>query len=350
MTGVQTCALPISNPPSSNHVSRTYLRISCKIILLDIMNLFLGDMRDKIRQAAGIYTVTLEAIILFFVKYFDTTRDDADLNRHLFLPAFCDLVKFFTKTISMSARDNRWKWSMGILLKYTDFTPKNDPCQSMTSECIRALMEPYEPRLQEMVGSIKQLVLEPDNPANIVVDNGVIKAASIDKLIERVTTSSKDFDPKFIEVFFLTYRSFVKSTELLEKLIQRFHMASQSNDTDGLKTSLRSSNAIKLWVDRYFMDFDNTLICRLVQFMDEIAALDTFKTYCANLKKALSAKMIRDDEKVNRAIMFSESLPPAVLPKDFTPYGKFQLLEWSSLELAKQLTLMDSEVFKKIEP
>jgi son of sevenless-like protein len=61
--------------------------------------------------------------------------------------------------------------------------------------------------------------------------------------------------------------------------------------------------------------------------------------------------LIRDDEKVNRSVMFRENeVPQPILPKGFTPYAKFQLLDWNSTELARQITLMEYEYFKKIEP
>jgi len=326
----------------------SFLRISCKIILLDIMNMFQATMRDTIRNNAGVYSHVLEETILFFVKFFDVNREDMDLTHKAFIPSFCELLKFFAKTISMSALDNRWKWGVGALMKFANFPFKNE--DPIFYESLMALMHPYESRLLEYSKSVEKFTLEDDNENNLVMDKDQIKAATLDKLIERITSSdSKGFDMKLIEVFFLTYRSFTKPYILMDKLIQRFGMVDKNTDS-GIKVTLRVSNAIKMWVDRYFHDFDNTLICRLLQFLEETAEHDLYKSYCANLRKSLSNKLIKDDEKVSRTVMFSEEIKPAILPKGFTPYGKFNLLEWSSLELARQITLMEYEYFKKIEP
>ena len=53
--------------------------------------------------------------------------------------------------------------------------------------------------------------------------NGVskIKAATVNKLIERISYDG-DIDTNLVKQFLLTYRSFLKPSELLEKLILRY--------------------------------------------------------------------------------------------------------------------------------
>lgn len=344
------CILTLSN------YSLVYLRCSCKLVILEIVNAFVASMRDKMKAEAGVYSHVLEETILFFVKFLDQNREDTEVTEQLFIPAFCELIKFFAKTISMSALDNRWKWAMGAILKFGEFPFKLS--NIVYYECMMALMDPLEPRLQEYSQSVEKFTIEEDNEKNFIMDEkGQIKGATLDKLIERITSDSKGFDMKLIETFFLTYRSFTKPYTLMDKLIQRFDMAKKDMDAKetkdaGLKVTLRVSNAVKSWVDKYFHDFDNILICRLVQFLEETAEIDNFRAFCGNLKKSLSTKLIKDDEKVSRNVMFREdekTIP--IYPKGFSPYAaKFNLMEWSSLELARQITFMEAEYFKKIQP
>jgi hypothetical protein len=66
-------------------------------------------------------------------------------------------------------------------------------------------------------------IQEPSTPSNFVTDdNGVIRAGTLDKLIEAVTNHTT-YDNEFLDVFVLTYRSFTTPEELLDKLITRYN-------------------------------------------------------------------------------------------------------------------------------
>ncbi|KAM3187878.1 hypothetical protein ACTXT7_001375 [Hymenolepis weldensis] len=90
---------------------------------------------------------------------------------------------------------------------------------------------------------------QPDSSTNILFEPprtdssaeiAVIRAATINKLIERVT-SHTCFDSRTIRTFFQTYRRYLSATELLELLIKRFNMPRPDFDR-ALRASLAKEN------------------------------------------------------------------------------------------------------------
>jgi len=327
-----------------------FLRTSIKISVLDIFNTFKLLMNDLIKKDPGSYSNVIAECVSLFVKFLDRNTLDQWITTRLYLPSLQDLIHHLSPYMCKSDKDVRWKSALGICLKFAEFPLRNHPSH-VISMAIHSLLSPYQTRLSKLTIGVEPFVEIPDDDSNFLKDKNQIKAASLDKLIERVT-SDKDMDPKFREIFFLTYRSFTKPFVLMEKLIQRFNTSHRENSQEGNKVTLRVINAIKLWVDKHFYDFDNPLVCRLVQFLEDTAEIPTFTTFCKNLKKILSGKLIHDDEKANREHIFSSAAPAPLLPKakTFSVYAPFELLAWPSKEIARQITLTEYDYFKKIEP
>ena len=57
---------------------------------------------------------------------------------------------------------------------------------------------------------------------------GKVSAATLNKLVMRMTatTSSEDYDPKFMQAFLITYQSFTTPVVLLNKLLERYTASS----------------------------------------------------------------------------------------------------------------------------
>ena len=112
-----------------------------------------------------------------------------------------------------------------------------------------------------------------DSPANITFASegeGVVAAASLNKLIERLTTAEDASESTnyldFMKTFILTYQSFTTPTDLLKKLIERYHVPRQKDkgipfldfDKFRLKVQFRVCNVIQQWIKKYQYDFVDT--------------------------------------------------------------------------------------------
>ena len=184
----------------------------------------------------------------------------------------------------------------------------------------------------------------------------LIKAATLEKLVERVTYEGFP-DVKYMTQFLLTYRSFTTASALLELLahrlslpppqvspeeVQRFHQTVQT------PVRLRVLNLINSWATQYSHDFvdDEKATEDVLAFLDQLATIDGMKMKALKLQMKLKKKTKGEPEKV---VNQRQANPPkAHIPK-FQDSGA-SLLEINPVELARQLTLYESDLFRKIKP
>jgi hypothetical protein len=169
-------------------------------------------------------------------------------------------------------------------------------------------------------------------------DNGDIKAATEDKLIE-ILTLGEAIDPNFRQVFFLTYRSFSTPQRLLLKLITRFMV-------DNTEIRLRVCNAIKHWIDKYFYDYTIYLISWLIVFLENDVSVKYSVNAAKQLKRTLEKRLLGQEEELS--LVFKEQPPRPLLPKGVVK--TIDLNDWPLIEVARQMTLIESELFRRIEP
>lgn len=186
----------------------------------------------------------------------------------------------------------------------------------------------------------------------------VIKCANLAKLIERVTYHSV-YDNNFLYAFLLTYRSFTTPEVLLNKLIERFNVVPpEGADFYTFKETmldpirLRVCQVIRYWIEKHFYDFENDKerISRLEKFIDVIEKSRMDST-AKQLRKILD-KMQNEDNSDEKNLFFTQ--PP---PKPLTVKSKkgktgssVEILDWPSMEIARQMTIVEYELFRKIQP
>ncbi|KAJ3240011.1 hypothetical protein HDU78_002538 [Chytriomyces hyalinus] len=196
-----------------------------------------------------------------------------------------------------------------------------------------------------------------------------IKGATPDKLIERLL-DPLSFDNKYLQAFMLTFPSFISSRGLMDLIAMKHRefMALKSKMEDkGYQTPiiLRFVNAIKTWLEGYWSDFqdDPSLVG------DINALLDTIKDEKLNsiVKSVLTRKLTNEDQTHQ---VVKATPPKAIIPKPllkrYSPDAqtsqvgvkqkvgdtdiKLSILDIDPLELARQLTLIEAELFVNIKP
>jgi len=197
--------------------------------------------------------------------------------------------------------------------------------------------------------------LQGDDDA-IITENDVIKGATIYKLIEIITEESGKGATQYAAPFLLTYRSLLTPMRLLQLLIKRYSVPERSDL--GSEKELEMYNEyrkhirlrvwyiLKYWTENYFFDFqdDPELIAKYSTFVK-----DTLHKYNSKLSKQLE-DIIDRKKTLSREVNGLVS-PPPILPITFSgPDGSLGLLDIDPLELARQLTLIEYELYDQIQP
>jgi len=224
---------------------------------------------------------------------------------------------------------------------------------------------------------------EADSPENIVFEerevNGVplIKGATLVKLVERLTYHVYA-TPIFMKTFLTTYRSFSNPMELLELLIERFHIPEpeftnpdqDAESNSGEKSNkmrvaqdikrfrkeylqpvqFRVLNVLKHWVDQHFCDFsDCDLLHRLTSFLDSISG-KSMKKWVECISKVVQRRLDNDEAAKEIVFDFDRSPPPIEVhirtPQEDWP----ELLTFHPIEIARQLTLIEFQYYRAVKP
>lgn len=209
------------------------------------------------------------------------------------------------------------------------------------------------------------ILFDSDDLSNrLSADGPTIKAATLEKLVERLTHHLYLY-PKFSRTFLMCYREFCTPDELFSLLIERFNVPDLQVDFDrdtinkiDLETKIRYKreyqqpiklkviNVLKHWIDGYFYDFEtnSALYASLNDFV--FSQLNqSNKRYHQILEKIIQKKVNQIETEIDHGF---ESVPSFEihLEKQYP----FELLTIHPLEFARQATLMESEIYKAIQP
>jgi len=180
----------------------------------------------------------------------------------------------------------------------------------------------------------------------MVVENGRIMAATIDRLIALLVDPSLKNDQNYCKVFLLTYRPFCPPPDLLHKLIALWDQATakwQPNDLQLFR--IKFVKVLGDWMKDHFYDFVEDCVKEVLAFLDEALAKQHPRFY-EQLKTTITKQL----EKRGRKIVRTPNIqpPPPILLTDSPVIT--DLFQIDPLEFARQMTLRDEEIYRKIKP
>lgn len=221
-----------------------------------------------------------------------------------------------------------------------------------------------------------------DYPMEDVAYNneGHLVGATMSALVEKMTPHDSLVDPAFSAVFFLTFRLFSSPTDLVDSIIARYNLTPPPGITredeqlwqqqKGIPVRLRVSNFIKTWLDTYWRPgMDDSALLSLTAFTREGLAL-IFPGPAQRILDLLSMRRQSSDMTspigdrsrdpgmlINPPIMspsgeiprptMTKTLLGALRKKDF---GNITITDFDALELARQLTIMECDLYCSIQP
>uniref|UniRef100_A0A672ZJ88 Son of sevenless homolog 1-like n=1 Tax=Sphaeramia orbicularis TaxID=375764 RepID=A0A672ZJ88_9TELE len=243
-----------------------------------------------------------------------------------------------------------------------------------------ALLQEEKEEQMRLPGPELYRFAEPDSEENVVFEENVqsksgipiIKAGTVLKLIERLTFHMYA-DPNFVRTFLTTYRSFCKPQELLDLLMERFEIPeprlSEVDQMEGgeqllsaeLKrfrkefvqpVQLRVLNVCRHWVEHHFYDFerDAHLLRRLEEFIASVRG-KAMRKWVESITKIIQRKKQVQVSVPSHSITFQNSPPP--IEWHICKPGnseQFDLMTLHPIEIARQLTLLESDFYRAVQP
>jgi len=262
----------------------------------------------------------------------------------------------------------------------------SSPAPAVDDSCEHAeQQDTFDDRLISEFSVSLQVKRDPpghDYPSEDVIYNkdGLLVAATIEALFERMTPHDSIVDAAFSAVFFLTFRLFTSPQALVETMIDRYNIMPPPDLSEdamrnwqhkkGLPIRLRVSNFLKTWLEMYWRpDVDDVVLPHLSSFTRDAL----FQYFPTPSQRILDLISMRQDSTTSLVSPKSErvrdpgmSINPPSHPASEIPrptmtktllatlrsknFDSVAVTDFDALELARQLTIMECDLYCAIQP
>ena len=200
---------------------------------------------------------------------------------------------------------------------------------------------------------------------------GQITGGTLPALIERLTTPDSTPDATFVSTFYLTFRLFATPFNFAQALIDRFNYVGDSPRVSG-PVRLRVYNMFKGWLESHWrnecdkpaLEIINQFATRQLQIVLPTAGkrLASLAEQVTAVNGPLVPRLISSIGKTNTSIAQyippDTPMPPPVISKSQlnalkswkAGVANVTILDFDTLELARQLTIKESQIFCSILP
>ncbi len=185
---------------------------------------------------------------------------------------------------------------------------------------------------------------EPHSVKYIIVENGEVTSATLNKMIERMT-SIDTIDLQLTQTFLITYKSFTSADEMWLKLMERYDAPPRVSEVDRQKVRVRMCMFLKKWLEgRRAGDVGPELLMKMVDFIEKRLPKDGLSDMQQVLTRMVSGGQ---HEKV---IQYDRRQAPKVKHPKVKTVEKMTVMDIDPTELARQITLKTWEIFCMIQP
>lgn len=214
---------------------------------------------------------------------------------------------------------------------------------------------------------------------------GHLVGATIDVLVEKLTPHDNIVDPAFCAVFFMTFRMYSSPLELMDTVITRYNLAPPSalaadaipywQHQKGLPVRLRVSNLLKMWLETFWRPgLDDEALDVIHSFTQEglvalfpkpaqrILELVELRRQSSEQMISPKGERIRDPGmSINPPTPLTMTGSPSEIPRPSMTkallnslrsknFGSIHITDFDALELARQLTIMECNLYCAINP
>jgi hypothetical protein len=200
--------------------------------------------------------------------------------------------------------------------------------------------------------------------------DGQVVGGTLAALVEKLTSQHGPPEPEYNTAFLLTFRLFTNAVELTEALITRFEYAGDCN-TDSSPARLRVYNFFKTWLESHYLPESDAPALKIIhKFAIEQLSLQFSgpgQRLAELIKKASQIKVTGTASQLVSAVgktcvSLSTDYEKIIIPHanvnreqlylltGGTSTKKLTLLDLDSVEIARQLTILESKRFCAIQP
>lgn len=179
-----------------------------------------------------------------------------------------------------------------------------------------------------------------------------IKAGTVEKLVDGLTSDNGELEPTYINIFFATYRTFATPEQVLHLVLERYEqLINNELDLPEIVTKQREKSivvAIQIWLDSYPDDFSDLPLYislhRLISFS---------RHYLANSDLLVKAKhrmhRVMTESSTNDYCSFPDT-DAIYLDTNGANDTVYNFPDIPCKHFAEQLTRIDTELFKRLIP
>lgn len=199
---------------------------------------------------------------------------------------------------------------------------------------------------------------------------GQVVGGTLAALVEKLTSQHAPPEPEYNTAFLLTFRLFTDGVELAKALVARFEYAGDCN-TDSSPARLRVYNFFKTWLESHYLAESDAPALKIIHSfaVDQLSPQFSGpgKRLAELAKKASQVKPSSTTSQLVSAVgktcvslgtdYEKTIIPHANINKEqlYLLMGgvstkKFTLLDLDAVEVARQLTVMESRIFCAIQP
>ncbi|XP_043939472.1 ral guanine nucleotide dissociation stimulator-like 2 isoform X2 [Protopterus annectens] len=183
----------------------------------------------------------------------------------------------------------------------------------------------------------------------------LLKAGTLEKLVQHLLEFRKLGDASYLAVFLATYRAFTSTKEVLELLLHRLEISQngelQSEEEEQILKTI--SSVFSSWLEQYPEDFTADLELPLVQrlaryFQQKLKGSEPERRLQALVKRIRSAPFCTTAEEYDKEDTCSVTGFEAVTSA--TKEEASNVLAFLADQIAGQLTMLEAELFLKVVP
>ncbi|KAI9443130.1 ras guanine nucleotide exchange factor domain-containing protein [Lactarius indigo] len=234
-----------------------------------------------------------------------------------------------------------------------------------------------------------QSPLDPDSwlqshdylPEDVAYDkDGHLVGATLQAIVEKMTPHASIVDSAFSSIFFLTFRLFASPTDLVQAIIDRYNLVPPPGLSEervyvwqqrkGIPVRLRVSNLIKSWLELYWRPASDNVVLKLLLDFNRDALAHMFPGPSQRIHEFITTReregeqatpptprpdLVRDPSMAFIVNSPSEIPRPVMTKTLFSQlrsrnFASISITDFDTLELARQFTIMESNLFCAILP